>query len=454
MRDILLTLIIFGSLPFIFVRPYIGLLVYSWISFMSPHRLTWGFAYNIPFAMIVGALFIFSWLVSKEPKKPPLNAVCVLTIVFTLWMTVTTIFALHGEYGNTYHWDWWVRVTKIMLITVVAMIILTNRQRIDGFIWIMVLSIGLYAFRGGIFTVLGGGEYRVYGPTGSMIQENNALGIATIMMVPLVHYLYLQATNKMLRRALLVAVPVFLLSAMGSHSRGALLAVIAMGGFMLFKSRHKLLASLITVIIVVAGLTFLPQKWYDRMATIQNYEQDRSAMSRINTWTAGINLVLDRPIVGGGFRVFNNLPIIFEKYAPDPSMRSSTHNNYIQVLANHGFPGLFIYLSILVLAFRSGGWLRKRTRTRPDLQWAHDLGGMCQVSIVGFSVGGMFLNLAYFDLFWGVVSVVVATRVYVGGQLVKNPESDELDDAALNVETGAATPAGLPRQTYLRKPAG
>ena len=41
MRDIVLTLVIFGTLPFILWRPHIGVLVWTWIGFMNPHRLTW-----------------------------------------------------------------------------------------------------------------------------------------------------------------------------------------------------------------------------------------------------------------------------------------------------------------------------------------------------------------------------------------------------------------------------
>jgi hypothetical protein len=37
MRDILVTLIVFGALPFVFKRPYIGVLLWVWISVMNPH---------------------------------------------------------------------------------------------------------------------------------------------------------------------------------------------------------------------------------------------------------------------------------------------------------------------------------------------------------------------------------------------------------------------------------
>ena len=55
MRDLVIAMIVFGSVPFTFVRPYIGLLVFFWLSLMNPHRMTWGFAYTLRVALVAGA---------------------------------------------------------------------------------------------------------------------------------------------------------------------------------------------------------------------------------------------------------------------------------------------------------------------------------------------------------------------------------------------------------------
>ena len=47
----------------------------------------------------------------------------------------------------------------------------------------------------------------------------------------------------------------------------------------------------------------MPQQWFERMATIKTYEQDASAMGRINAWNMAFNLAKDRPL-GGGFDAF------------------------------------------------------------------------------------------------------------------------------------------------------
>ena len=71
MRDIAVTLAVFGSLPFIIKRPWIGILVWTWLGFMNPHRLAWGFATTLPFAMVVALTTMLAMLMSKEEKKIP-----------------------------------------------------------------------------------------------------------------------------------------------------------------------------------------------------------------------------------------------------------------------------------------------------------------------------------------------------------------------------------------------
>jgi hypothetical protein len=51
--------------------------------------------------------------------------------------------------------------------------------------------------------------------------------------------------------------------------------------------------------------------------------------------------------------------------------------------------------------------VRKLTRGRADLLWLYDLSTLLQVSFVSFAVGGAFLNLSTFDLFWHLVAISI-----------------------------------------------
>ena len=96
-RDVIITLVILGSVPYIFRRPYIGVLVWSWISYMNPHRLTWGFAFDMPFAQIIAITLLLSMLFSKEKMTIPFNGTVVMWLAFIVWMSVTTVFAIYPD---------------------------------------------------------------------------------------------------------------------------------------------------------------------------------------------------------------------------------------------------------------------------------------------------------------------------------------------------------------------
>jgi probable O-glycosylation ligase (exosortase A-associated) len=164
----------------------------------------------------------------------------------------------------------------------------------------------------------------------------------------------------------------------------------------------------------LVSLAFLPEEWWARMHSIQNYEQDQSAMGRINAWHTMFNIAKDR-IFGGGFNVYTY--DIFQMYAPIPENVHAAHSIYFQVMGEHGFIGLFLYLMIGFFTWQSASWLRKHTRGIPELEWTGRLAAMCQVSMFGFAVGGAFLSLAYFDLPYNITVLVVITRMYVERKL-------------------------------------
>jgi probable O-glycosylation ligase (exosortase A-associated) len=148
----------------------------------------------------------------------------------------------------------------------------------------------------------------------------------------------------------------------------------------------------------------MPKQWFDRMDTIDHYQADSSAMGRINSWHFATNLA-ENNLFGGGFRTFT--PRIFQLYAPEPLNVHAPHSIYFQVLGEHGFIGLALFLVFMLLAWRTGTRILKFCKGRAELKWASDLASLSQVSIVGYAVGGAFLTLAYYDLYYDIVVLLV-----------------------------------------------
>jgi probable O-glycosylation ligase (exosortase A-associated) len=407
MRDLILAAFLFGSVPFILWRPAIGVFLWVWISVMSPHRLTFGFAYDYSFAQLIAIATLVGMLFSKEPKRPPVTPVTVVLFVLILWMNVTTLFSLDASVSS----PMWERVMKIQLMIFVSLYVLYSKQHVQMLMWIMAGSVAFYGVKGGLFTLREGGEFRVFGPPGSFIEENNALALATIMTVPLLYYLFLQSTKRLLRWGLLATMVLCSFSALGSYSRGGFLAFGAAIVFFWWKGRRKLVSGLVLAMLIPVAIGYMPEKWMARMSSINQYEEDASSMGRINAWTMAVNLANDRPLVGGGFDAFTESA--FGKYAPNPSDVHAAHSIYFQVLGDHGYAGLALFLLLWILVWRDASWIIKHSRSQGELKWALDLARMTQVSLVGYFVGGAFLSLAYYDVPYNLVVALVLTRVLV-----------------------------------------
>lgn len=374
--------------------------MYTWLSLMNPHRLTYGAAYDFPFAAIIAAVTLCSLLFSVQPKRIPLTSVTAMLLTFVVWMNLTTLVALEPELA----WKEWDRVMKTFFMTAIAILALHTEKDIKQYVLVLAVSLGFYGFKGGIFTLASGGTSHVVGPPFTYIGDNNALALAMVTALPLVWYLRLQAQKKWLRFGITGVAVLTVMAIVGSYSRGALVATVAMMVFLWLKSRNKLRIFLAVLLIVPVIYAVMPDKWFGRMETIDNYKEDASAMGRINSWEFATNVAKNN-FMGGGYRVFT--PKMFLVYAPNPLIFFDAHSIYFQVLGEHGFIGLCLFLSLMFYAWRTGTRIIKFCRNRTDLKWAEDLASMCQVSIIGFAVGGAFLTLAYYDLYYFIIVALV-----------------------------------------------
>lgn len=364
----------------------------------------------------------------------PVTPVTVTFLMFIAWINVSTLFALHPEFI----YPQWIKVIKIMMMILVTLMILKSRKHVQAFMWMLVFSLGYYGVKGGIFTITSGGQFRVWGPDNTFIGGNNEIALALIFCIPLMHYLQMTSSNKWLRHGLTASMLLCALAALGSYSRGALLAITAMGLFLLLKSNKKWLMGSLLILAVPLLLFFMPAQWTERMDTIKTYKEDSSAMGRINAWWMTFNLAKARPLVGGGFDIYNSET--FERFAPVPTDVHAAHSIYFQALGEHGFVGLGLYLLLGFLTWRCATWIVRNAANRDDLKWAYHLANMSQVSIIGFAVGGAFLSLLYFDVPYYLMAAVVATRIIVEKELKNASAARHRPKDFVDLNSGANDP--------------
>src|SRR4051812_30361511 len=151
---------------------------------MSPHQLTWG-SQNARYAYFIAAATLLGLLIYRGPKRMPVTPATVVLALMVVWMTVTTFLALDTNLSK----EMWKQVVKTHAMVFVALYLLHSRQHVQWLICVLTASVAFFGIKGGVFTLLYGGEYVVYGPPGGFIHENNALALATIMTIPLLYYL-------------------------------------------------------------------------------------------------------------------------------------------------------------------------------------------------------------------------------------------------------------------------
>ena len=396
MRDLLLTLFLAGGALYALYRPWVGAMLWTWVSLMSPH-VEFGYsAATRPFGMLIAICTLVGLLFSKERQSPFVGSAMWVMLGFVLWLCITLPFSFYLEES----FPLFVRSMKIFLMLYVTAALIDTRQKV------CVVSVGYYGFKGGLFTVATGGSYRVWGPAG-FIEGNNELAVALLMCIPWIRFLQTQMTNLWVRRGMLLWMLLTAAAVIGTYSRGALVGLGVMALFLWAKGDRKILWGCLLTLGVIVALPLMPESWWDRMGTIQTYEQDASAMGRINAWTMAFNLANDR-LVGGGFAVAK--PDVFAKYAPVPDLFLAAHSIYFQILGEHGWIGLLFFVSVGLSGWLTARRVIRRANGDPEFQWAIDLAKMSQVSLVGFAAGGAFLSLAYFDMPYNIVMVMALTE--------------------------------------------
>lgn len=425
MRDLFVTIVFFGSLALALRRPYVAALLWVWIGLMNPHRLGWGFAYNFPFAMIAACVLLGAILINPGKTRWPKGTTVFFLVALTAWMGVTTLGAIVFSTSVTHY----IETLKVLLMTLVVAAVVRSREEILGLVAVVTGSIAFFGIKGGVFTIMTGGNHLVWGPPMSVIEGNNELAVALIITVPFLYYLATHVllikqmpffrwfSTRLLTAGFYAAIPLCLISALGSHSRGALLAMAAMGSVLWWRSKSKISLGIVFVLMSAVALVFMPEGWTERMHTISTYEEDASAMGRINAWTMAINIANDR-LLGAGFETAS--PPIYMQYAPNPNFVIVAHSIYFQVLGEHGYIGLLLYLTFWFLTYRLAGRVVRITTGKPEFEWANILGSMAKVSLVGFAVGGAFLSLAYWDMPFYIMVILLCTERLVGDQLAED----------------------------------
>jgi probable O-glycosylation ligase (exosortase A-associated) len=391
------------------VSGFYALLLYLWWAIFRPEFFVWTDITGFRISLILGViLLVRSLMDGVYPNfSHPLSAGA-LAFLFCCLMSQFT--AVNPDIG----WQWMDYLWRLICVSLLAMSWVNSRERYVWAYGVIAASMGFYGAKAGFGSLLGGGVRYFEGMAGSF-GDNNAYALAIAMVLPLLFATAQNLPRWWQRLALFTWIPLGAFGIVSLFSRGAVLALGTSALTMMALHKRRFVAIAVTLTVVLVGLEFapIPEGWFDRVQTIQTYEQvgDESALGRLHFWRVAVDMAMDRPL-GVGLK---NYEAAYDQYDSSHGAfgpRRAVHNSHLQVLAETGFPGAAVWLFLLgycvVLIFR----IRRRSRqaglSPADASFMLTMANGLIASMMGFVVGGTFLAMALNDITWLTFALVAS----------------------------------------------
>ena len=393
-----------------------GTMLWAWIALCAPQQYMYGIGATLPLNKIAVAATVISVFVDQTKNKPYVDWHILLVGLFVLQGAISYSVGL-SDLDRSY--DLLDKMMKIYALCFLTTMAARGRLQIHAMVIIICLGMGIHGALEGLKYISSAGAHNVIAPVS--IGDNNYLALATLMVMPLLVYLFRYSEALLIRLCFAGALLACFVGVIATSSRGGLVGLTVLGVFLILHSRRKLLTLSAIVVLAVGLLTLAPGRWTERMDTIASAEQDDSFMSRVSSWKLNTILALERPLVGGGYSALENW-IVFDIYkqkfhrldgviaSPEPTVAIAAHSIYFQTLGDLGFPGFLLFVAILFTGFRNVGRILRCTRDNESLIWAHDLAVLFRLSLIVFMVCGALLSAAYFELLYIMLTQISVLR--------------------------------------------
>jgi probable O-glycosylation ligase (exosortase A-associated) len=389
MRDLVLIAFIGCGLVATLRYPFAGLLLWAWFTLATPQQAAYA-ADQLPLNMIIAAVTFAAFALHGEFKRFRLTPLTAILLLFAAWVGVSQAFSLWPE-NSAEPAD---RLVKVMVFVLLCAVAATTRLRFHALLWTFALVMAFYGVKGGLYTIvkLGGGIYE--GVDDTILYDNNHMGIALASTIPVFVYLAQRSQLWAARWGAWAAAGLSVVAIIGTNSRGALIALVALAGWTWLRSRRKVAGAVAALAVVAAAVPFLPEDWTSRMETIAEADEDASFRGRLDAWEINWLLALENPVTGVGIR---------NSYEPGISENVSgltpraAHSIYFEILGGMGFVGLALFLSLLGYGFVTAARAERRYAELEGGRWRAAFGRQAQASLVTFGVGGASVSMEMWE---------------------------------------------------------
>ncbi|WP_339692920.1 putative O-glycosylation ligase, exosortase A system-associated [uncultured Parasphingorhabdus sp.] len=462
MRDLVFVGYLVALLFIAFKRPFLFTLIYAYVDIVAPQRLSYFMLNSVPLSLVVFALAFLGYMLADNKQDSRFSLRQAMMILLLIYCGYTTIQAEVPD-AALEKWDW---VWKALVFAIFLPFTLKTRLRLEALALFMVLCAGTLIITGGIKTLASGGGYGVLVllvDNNSGLYEGSIISTVAICIIPLILWLANYGTIfppdwrvKIFAYCLIFAA---LLIPIGTQARTGLVCIGVLAVLQLRFSRHRLVYGGLAMALGLLAIPFLPQSFTERMATIENYEADQSASTRLAVWRWTIDYANQHPF-GGGFDVYRINKLTYElsevdveqyeQWGIDPDdvdarliedESRAFHSSYFEMLGEQGYPGLILWLLIHVGGLWRMELLRRKyaKSEKQGEQWVAPLAIALQHGHIIFLVGALFVGIAYQPFIYMLVALQIGLDTYMTRRSAEakwQPIANQL--------TGTAKPKPLP----------
>ena len=407
MRDLVILGFMLLSVFLAARNTFVSYLLWGWAGLIAINYYLYGFMAGVGYVQIYALITIVLVFAKKDiySQKFKLDRTSILLLIFLTHGFLSAVFAYPDLESN---WVLFGNLVKTILFCLFMPMIVVSRFRIHALVLSIALAISFHGVLDGLKFIASGGGHNAQ-PL-KKFGDNNHLALILLMVLPFIYYLYQFSAKKIVRLGFLGALPLMVLAVVATHSRGALLGLFAVALWIIVKSQKKILGIVLISLCALMVVQLAPDKWSQRMETIQAADEDASLMARVTAWKVSSAIAVANPFLGGGFRAVQSHPV-WNRFKDSPGLlgfvatptlsRSgvAAHSIWFEVLGDQGIVGLLLFIALIVNVFMTRRDIWKLVKKNSQQSgWAGNLADMVAASVLVYIVSGSLLSAAYFEL--------------------------------------------------------
>jgi O-Antigen ligase len=426
-----------------FFNPAFGVFAYLFEYYLRPSLHWWGKGHlpELGYNMIATVVLTVTYLMRRQSQRdigPAARApgACLIGLALLMFIVTATLAVNTGRsLGRTQDY------LKFIMFHGLIVGAIRTEWAFDGFIGLHMLGAGWWGYD--LYTSpKQRSQSRLPGVGSGDTLGDNFAAAHLLTVIPFLFVYLLRSKNKALQLSALFAAPFVINTFILCNSRGAVVSLMVMLGAAALLARRGQRLRMVVVGAAVVGcfIALADPEFMQRQQTTSNYQDDGSAMQRLESWQGGYRLIYDHPFGTGGEGYVQLSP----KYIPEVVLRTgelrAPHNTFVLVASEWGLPGLALFLGYYFSVFRLLAEVR-RCAGQGDLWYYRSVA--IQLAMIGLLVAGAFADRLYAEAPYWLGALAVVLHRLQAHKLKEEAQKPDAEVVAVPPAAQSAPPVGV-----------